>query len=421
MAQTTALRQWAAVLGALPVAARSIAAPHRMPAAPGGLTWLSAPGTQVVRGTPLCAPRAGGPALAPGAGAELDSMGHAVAARDGRLVAERHGDTAEVRVLPLRVHPGNWGPGAGRTAWAGDLEIHGRVEGPANLTADGRVHVTSGVRGATVCAGDGLTVRGTCMQAVLQCGGPAGAVPRLRPLVSHLAEDLRRLERAAVAARVTDVAHVVTGPGPGPTVALLASRRFSGAVDDLEDLLDMLSGAPNEVAAALAPVWVALHGALVGGRLDRLAQLGDWADELEAAAGGLVPSERVPVPPPVELFHLAHTEVTTDGSLYITGPGAEQSALRAGGRADVAGLLRGGWLEAGGDVRLGQAAGTVVMVPAGATISARQVMPCTVFAVGTRAHRFDAPVRDVRVRLGPGGDLSVQCEPARSVLQPDQA
>lgn len=347
------------------------------------------------------------PQLVAGPGASLIENGaRCVAAIQGRPdVTSDDCGSVTIQVLPCLVFPGDVSSRNAPPAYEGDVVVMGSVRESVCLIATGHVEVAGSVEEATIEAGGRVVIERGCIRSTIRQGGSVALFRRALPLAEEIGELLEALGAAVrqllehprtpnVAADATFAAlvHVVT------------AHRFPRVGDLYQRLEEILAALPPPAASELSPMTRLLATLL---RKDGFRTAAQLFEALNAWGNTMIPrlkaAASIPSPGnPVRIYYALRCEIHALSDVVLFGPGAEQTVIATQGAVEVSGHFRGGWIDAGGDVRLeqvGSPAGlrTLVSVPAGRSISARLVHPNAVFEIGGRVHQFLRQERYVTV------------------------
>lgn len=316
-----------------------------------------------------------------------------------------------VRVFPCLVIAGDVGLHNAPPNYAGDVVVMGWVRETVLLTATGKIDVTGGVDAAEIQAGGGVMIEGGCIRSVLRQGRPAALFRRVMPLLSEACELLEALHEAQAQLTGHPRLH---GAAADPAVSVLrqlvATPRFARLHPIREELGQVISLLPLSFRGGLPAVHELLQRLF-----NREATSGPAAPEpILAAARHVIGAEWKAISAlprstgTVRIHYALHSEIHAEGDVSLFGPGAEHTLVTAGGSVEVTGNLRGGLIEAGGNVALNQVGSraglrTVVTVPTGRSITARFVYPNTIFETGTRVQHFTEGERYVTNGGNPQG------------------
>lgn len=377
------------------------------------------PGTSV-KGEVIAPPPPRDFTLRVGEGAMLAEGGErAVATRAGRPVATRSGDLVKVSVLAELVHDGDVDLASGNVAFKGDIVITGNVAEGMVVEAGGNVRVGGLVSGARVLATGSIVVKGNIVSSLVIAGGLAafleGVLPHVRALAAGLEEMTMAIRQLMghPAFKQDDLKGAI-----GPLVRLLLEAKFRHLPAAASAFKKQVEATPPGLAAeGLAEFAGELERVLVRSSLAvrdlaELEELARRAKEWEQAFASS-PSQESDVV--VSCVH--NSTVIATGDVRVVGSGCYNSRIRAGKEVSVPGVFRGGEIQAGGDVRVGElgsrgGASTRVVAGPAAVVSVGHAFENASVAVGGRVYRFTREVKGVRLWLDKEGNLRYKGIPA---------
>lgn len=345
--------------------------------------------------------------LVAGPGASLIENGaRCVAAIQGRPeVTPDDRGSVTIQVLPCLIFPGDVSPHNAPPAYEGDVVVKGSVRESVCLRATGHVEVAGGVEEAAIEAGGRVVIERGCIRSTVRQGGSAPLLRRALPLAEEIGELLEGL--GVVLHQLLDhprTPKVAADATFAALVHVVVAHRFPRLGELYQRLEEILASLPPPAASDLSPM-VRLLSTLL--RKDGFGTAAQLFEALNAWGTVMVPRLRTaastPGPgDPIRIYYALRCEIHALSDVVLFGPGAEQTVITTQGAVEVNGHFRGGWIDAGGDVRLdqvGSPAGlrTLVSVPAGRRISARLVHPNAVFETGGRVHQFLRQERYVTV------------------------
>lgn len=377
------------------------------------------PGTSV-KGEIIVPPSPRDFILSVGEGAVLTRDGErAVAARAGRPVASRSRNLVKVSVLPELVHAGDVDIASGNIVFTGDILIAGNVAEGMAVEAGGNVRVGGLVSGARVQATGSILIRGNILASVVAAGGAPAFLQGIQPQVHALAVGLQEMTMAIrqllghPAFKQGDLKH-----GIGPLVKLLlegkfrhlpaAANTFKKQVETIppgladEDLEEFI----REVERALVRSPLAVRD------LQEVETLARRAAEWEQAFASPPSAES-----DVVASSVLNSTVIATGDVRVVGSGCYNSRIQAGKKVTVSGVFRGGKIQAGGDVHVGEIGsrgGVTTRVVAGpaAVVTVGYAFENASIAVGDRVYRFDREEKGIRLWLDKEGNLRSRGIPA---------
>lgn len=370
------------------------------------------PGTSV-KGEVIVPPSPRNFILSVGEGAVLTKDGErAVAARAGRPVASRWRGLVRVSVLPELVHADDVDLASGNIVFKGDILIAGNVAEGMAVEAGGNVRVGGLVSGTRVQATGSILIRGNILSSVVIAGGVPAFLQGMLPQVHTLAVGLQEMTMAI--RQLLDHPAFKQGDlkrGIGPLVNLLLEGKFRhlpAAVKTFKKQVETMP--PGMAAEGLEEFIREVERALVRSplsvrELQEVETLVRRAEEWEQAFASPPSAESDVVASSVH-----NSTIIATGSVRVVGSGCYNSRIRAGKKVTVSRIFRGGEIQAGGDVHLGElgsrggATSRVVTGPA-AVVTVKYAFENALVLVGGRAYRFDRGEKDVRLWLDKEGNL----------------
>lgn len=380
---------------------------------------LGRPGTSV-KGDVIAPPPPQDFILAAGEGAVLTKDGdRAVAAQVGRPVAYRRGNLVRIGVLPELLHTGDVDLASGNIVFKGDVVIGGNVEEGMVVEAGGNVKVAGLVSGARVQATGSILIRGNILASVVAAGGNPASLQKLLPQVQVLAEGLQEM---TVAIRQL-LGHPAFKQGDlkrgiGPLVKLLLERKFRHiptAVNTFKKQVETMSSElPDEGLEEFIRELerVVVHSSLAVRDLREVETLAQQAAELKQAFASPLSTES-----DVVASSILNSTIIATGNVRVVGSGCYNSRIQAGKKVTIPGVFRGGEIEAGEDVHLGEIGsrgGSATRVVAGpaAVVTVEYAFENVSVLVGGRLYRFDREERGIRLWLDKEGNLQSRAIPA---------
>lgn len=370
------------------------------------------PGTDVY-GRPVPPRRVREVKLLAGRGVELAKGGlEVVAAVGGRPVAVHRRGAVRVDVLPSVTLPGDVDMASGNIVFDGDAYIAGGVREGMRVSVGGRLTVVGSVDRATVSVAAGCRL-GHVIGSSVVVGGEKAAARVLLPLAEKLHQKLSDL---SLALTQLEKAHAATGQGGlftrgtgAAALRLLLEGRFSELPALVGEFRDAAAGITpalkgGRLEARLGPLVESLERALVTMPLQVAGkeELDHLADLLAELVAGLWASRGSQAD--LEVAYAIHSRLIASGVVKVLGTGCYNSTIQAGREVRVRGLFRGGQIQAGGNVyvgELGSPAGskTLVSTIPGATVTLGLAWENAEVRLGSRTYRFQGQEKAVKLRL----------------------
>ncbi|NPV27062.1 MAG: DUF342 domain-containing protein [Firmicutes bacterium] len=370
------------------------------------------PGTSV-KGELIVPPPPRDVVLSAGEGAVLTrDGGRTVATRAGRPAASRWRDLVRISVLPELVHTGDVDLASGNITFKGDVVITGNVEEGMLVEADGNVTVGGLVSGARVQATGSVLIRGNVLASVVAAGGTAAFLQGMQLQVHALAVGLQKM---AMAIRQL-LGHPAFKQGDlksgiGPLVKLLLEGKYRHLPATVNTFKKQVETMPSGLTDKGVEEFireaerVLIRSPLAVRDLQEIETLARRAEEWEKILASLPFTES-----DVVVSSVLNSTVIATGNVRVVGSGCYISRIQAGKKVTVSGVFRGGEIQAGGNVyvgELGARVGTTTRVVTGpeAVVTVGYAFENALVIVGGRAYLFDKEQKDVRLWLDKEGNL----------------
>ncbi len=279
----------------------------------------------------------------------LEEKGEIVASQDGRFIVS--GST--IKVADLITHSGDVDLESGNIHFSGDIRIYGNIMENALVEAQGNLFVEGNGYGAVIRAGEGIHFSKNLIKCQVEGGlfytllksiisqtsmlekEYSGFMGALRKVMTSLEKKGQKLDRNLF----QRIARTILQKMPPSMFELLAKITSS------------LKESRNQQFDSLKKT-LELLGNLLGGMLqiDGIDVLDNLGYSLQAfLAKG---EELLKNIPPLDASYVQNSIVNHSGDINVVGAGSYYSRLKAGGSVNVAGVCRGGTIEAGDDVRV---------------------------------------------------------------------
>ncbi|HHY94132.1 MAG TPA: DUF342 domain-containing protein, partial [Firmicutes bacterium] len=343
--------------------------------------------------------------LVSGKGTELSSDGLEVRATStGRPLANRKGDRVQVYLVSQLLHPRDVDLTTGHLRFKGDVTVGGNVLEGMEVEALGKVEIGGSVTRARVEAGGSVRIGRGVLAGTVVAGGRWGHFRGVIPLMREVAGEASALGAALVQAGGTEAA-----APPGVWMRALLESRWPRLTAKLEASIKALRSLPanllgEEIPSLLGELKSILDSPL---RLKDIEAFVRPAGELHSRVTELdaLGQEKANI----RCGYAVSSTLQATGDIHLTGDGGHSSRLLAGGSVRVERVFRGGEIEAGGDVWVGELGApgipARVKVVASASVRLAQVAEDSVIQVGHRVHRALDASRRVGLKLNREGEL----------------
>ncbi len=358
--------------------------------------------------------------LVAGEGVVLTKDGErAVAARVGRPVATHRRNSVRVSVLPELMHTGDVDLAYGNISFKGDVVIAGNVEEGMKVEAGGNIRIGGLVSGARIQATGSIMIRGNILTSVVIAGGIPAFMKEMLPQVRALAIGLREMIMAIY--QLLGHPSFKQGDlkrGIGPLLRLLLEGKFRHLPTAAEAFRKQVETLPSGLAGEGLDEFideverVVVRSPLGVRDLREVEKLAQLASEWEQALTSPPSAES-----DVVAANILNSTVIVSGDIRVVGGGCYYSRIQADKKVTVTGVFRGGEIQAGGDVHVGElgsrgGSATRVMAGARATVTIKFAYENALVLVGAKAYRFDRKEKDVCLWLDKEGNLQSRAIPA---------
>jgi len=379
---------------------------RKYPGAPG------VPGTNV-RGELIAPPSPKDVVLKAGKGVALVNNGfEAVALNTGRPLLLQNEKFSEITIYPGLVHSGDVDLSSGNIAFKGDVLIGGNVNEGMNVDALGNVRVAGHVAQAMIKASGSILVQGNVLSSVLVAGGESAFIQELTPLIDNIHKQLQLLLRAIDQLQGNQA--FKTGDlkgGIGPLLKLLLEIKFKNFPQMVKLLKDLSRNLPEQITGEKLSVLArSLEYAFITAPLyvrdcRELNALEEAIDDLKDDLTSF-PEQKSDI----LLRHALNSNIRATGNVKVVGTGCYNTRIVAGGIVKVEQSYRGGEIQAGGNVYVGELGArsgirAQIKVPGERKISLGHVYENSIVQVGDRQFRFDRKESGITVSLDQEGNL----------------
>ncbi|MBE0466659.1 MAG: DUF342 domain-containing protein [Candidatus Desulforudis sp.] len=373
-----------------------------------GVKSQAVPGTPgtTVTGETVPAPEPKRYVLQPGRNTEVAPDGLAIKAiAGGRPEVHQADDTYRFEIVPVLEHYSNVDLRTGNISFKGDVKVTGLVAEGMAVKADGQIRITGTVSGAVIQSERGVVIDGHVFSSEIRAG--THLAKYLAPVTQLASEYTQAL--AACRQLLQRAAEAGQSATAGQMFLLLLDHRFRTLPGQVNQLREMIANTrkanlwlppnlekPIDVLAqqflgievvslqTVKPLETVLH------------QLQDARAELEQLSQQQYG---------VELASVANSLVETTGNVKIGTRGSYNSRIHAGGDVRIDGNLKGGLVQAKGDVYVATAgsqraaAETKIQTVDGKRVKLDLVYPGVIIHIEHRTIRVKQPTRNATARL----------------------
>jgi len=352
-----------------------------------------------------------------GNGAAIISAGRVVATRKG-VPGFKAGRVYRLQVDDVYIHRGDIDIRSGNANFQGHLEITGDIAEGMKVLAEGNVIVGGAAAGALVLAGGSIVFRKQCIKCQVRAGWRETLLQELYDLVGQLfgalgyalsaAEELIRVlqqrgkySEKAESALLRALLHGKFNEIPRLATELSARSRESSSVLPAELLKTITEAAPYFIDYSYSQL------------LDRPILLKIYAALQACLEEKPISNSGAGITAP----YVQNSNLTCSGDIIITGSGVYNSQFKCGGSVIIKKAFRGGTIEAGGEVRIGEAGSPrmtgdqgLVMVPKDSAVCIGRAYESFRVIFGQWEYCCLETISNVRLRFDPY-EYSVKLEP----------
>lgn len=340
-------------------------------------------------------------------GTSLNPQGDKVLATSQGIPSYKKGRQHSFRVDDLYAHKGDVDIKSGNIRFHGHFKVDGDVTEGMKVAADGNVEIGGNASGAQVLAGGSVLFKGNC----IKCQVRAGWVDIVLKDVYSLLEKMSGSIDSAISAseelvRALEEKGKYSEKMEAAVVRALLQSKFSELPEyalELQKSLKSIGRSMPEkttrIIMEITPLFVDFQYSQSLGRpalfevQEKLHQVKDEGPDVSKKADITAP-------------YVQNSTLLCTGDILVSGPGVYNSELKCSGTVKVDRFFRGGLIEAGRDVYVGEAGTPRIASEQGAVqVSYKgQVFLGTVYEnfkirFGTTVYRFDENMNNVRLIL----------------------
>lgn len=326
---------------------------------------------------------------------------------DGRPLLKK-GKEAFISVEPLYVHQGNVDMNSGNVRFKGHLKVRGEVSEGMTVQADGDLEVENNAAGAHVLAGGNITFSRNCINCQVQAGGYYLFCQELSLKLDHLQEmvdsSMHAVEQLIEALKARGFKAEEKFPA---YIQTLLQTKFPEIPENMQAIEDMIKKSEYDLSSSVQENLKALRDFFLGEGWKQAKDATTFRKMVDAIneANDTLKSLSVKRSH-IESYYVQNSFLKCTGDIYVSGPGSYNSQFECGGKIYIQKLFRGGSIDAGDNVVIGEA-GTpgsalsqgIIQVPKEKTITINKVHEGTRIKIGSYTFRFQDMEHNIRARL----------------------
>ncbi len=289
-------------------------------------------------------------------GAELDQESRKVLATQTGVPYFKKGRTSSFSVENIYIHKGDVDIKSGNIDFRGHFKVQGAITEGMKVSADGNIEIGDNASGAEILAGGNIIFKKNCIKCIVQAGWVDMVLNDLYATLDKMADSVERALDAC-----DDVAKTLEEKGKyseqmeTAVVRSLLQNKFTELPQYAYELLNKSKKAfkslPENLVQAVnetAPYFVDYQYVQSLGR----PVLQDIHHKLlKLKEGRESRSERADI----TVSYVQNSKLTCTGDVLVKGQGVYNSSITCKGVVKIDRLFRGGSIDAGGDVYIGEA------------------------------------------------------------------
>ena len=319
-----------------------------------------------------------------GRGTECTADGIVKATAAGRPSLFRSRQQYRFEVVPVYLHQQDLTIDMPRLKFAGDIVIKGNVTEGTSIEALGNVDILGDVIGAAVTAGQSVRVNGNIIRSTIQAGHNIQALKEAETLLEELKQQLAVLPTAIKQLQEQSLLQHIPVPVVVEKVLALRYPTYRQALTQLETVLS--SATKNIPGLAAMLDWQAVLSRLRTKKWQSAAQIDQVLDLAAALQRQL--QHLTAIKADIVCNYTLNSHLKATQNITIKRQGSYHSQLLAGDTISIAGIARGGQLQARAAIKVNKVgseagAATTLQVGKKGVIEVLTAYENTNFMVGT--------------------------------------
>ncbi len=296
--------------------------------------------------------------------AEVNCEGGAVLSSDQKQVlaacrgvpAYKKGRMHSFRVDDIYIHQGDIDIKSGNIDFRGHFKVQGAVTEGMKVSADGNIEIGDNAAGSKILAGGSIVFKGNCIKCTVQAGWVDLVLKETYNTLDRMEESINNaLAASEEVARALEAKGRHSEQMESAVIRALLQSKFTELPEYAGLLMKSLKDAGRslpqnlvETIKDIAPYFIDFQYSQGLGRpvlyeiRNRLSALHEGREIKDVRADITAP-------------YVQNSILLCTGDIIIPGPGAYNSKLSCSGEVNISRLFRGGTIEAGGDVYIGEA------------------------------------------------------------------
>ncbi len=280
---------------------------------------------------------------------------HFFAAFSGRLLVEKRGNKYKLDVSKQFIHPGSVNLSSGNIRFQGDVEVRGNVESAMRVEAAGNAAVHGYLSSAVVIAGKSASVQQNVFSSTISSGKMVDSVNALTQSLSGCLPVIMEFS-----VKIKHFLLELKNRGRELDAYIAVQKLIEKNFPDLPEQIKKFAYVAAQAGQSVQKEWTELANKLY--RLIVMKSPQSFSFELleEAVSQALfLQSFYQEEEEEDELFvsipYAVNSDIMSNKHVYVTGQGVFNSTIKAGGRVEVAGCVKGGTVCAGTLIKVKEA------------------------------------------------------------------
>jgi hypothetical protein len=329
-----------------------------------------------------------------------------VATRKG-IPSYKKGRLHSFRVDDLYTHKGDVDIKSGNIHFRGHFKVQGDVTEGMKVAADGNIEIGGNASGAEVLAGGSIIFKANCIKCKVQAGWVDLVLKDVYRVLNQMSESIDdAIEASEELVRALEQKGKYSEKMEAAVVRALLQSKFVELPEYAAELQKSLKSVgksmPEEITKTIVEVTPHFIDFQYSQSLGRpvLVEIKEKLDVIKDSSKEVVEKADITAP------YIQNSSLLCTGDILVPGSGVYNSQLKCNGMVKVDKLFRGGVIESGGDVYIGEA-GTPRITSEQGTIQVSYKGRVHLGSVyenfrlrfGTTEYRFDKNMNNVRLIL----------------------
>ena len=311
------------------------------------------------------------------------------------------------RVDDLYTHKGDVDIKSGNIHFRGHFKVQGDVTEGMKVAADGNIEIGGNASGAEVLAGGSILFKSNCIKCKVQAGWVDLVLKDVYRVLNQMSDSIDdAIEASEELVRALEQKGKYSVKMEAAVVRALLQSKFVELPEYAAELQKSLKSVgksmPEEISKTIVDITPHFIDFQYSQSLGRpvLNEIKEKLDNVKDSSKAVIEKADITAP------YIQNSTLLCTGDILVPGSGVYNSQLKCNGMVKVDKLFRGGVIEAGGDVFIGEA-GTpritseqgIIQVSYKGRVHLGSVYENFRIRFGTTEYRFDKNLNNVRLIL----------------------